>query len=63
MSQPLDAAALQEASAVLQRLAARVEDGAMTDDDDTAPVLAASWRGAAEALAELARPTTSASGS
>lgn len=54
MSQPLDGAALQEASAVLQQLAVRVEDGELTADDDEGLVLAAAWRGAAEALEQAA---------
>lgn len=60
MSQPLDRAALQEASAVLQQLAARVEDGSLDDGDDgAAPAVAAAWRGASVALAQAAEARTS----
>lgn len=59
MSQPVDGAALQEASAVLHRLAAHVEDGALVDEDGAATVVAAAWRGASEALAQAAGAGTS----
>lgn len=54
MTQPLDAAALLEASAVLKRLAAQVEDGSLTGDEEATPAIAATWRGASEALAQAA---------
>lgn len=50
----LDGAAFQEAGAVLQRLAAQVEGGRLTADGDMPLMMAAAWRGAAEALSLVA---------
>ncbi len=50
MFERLDAAVLQEASAVLRRLAELVEDGTLTATAESQLVAAASWQGAAVAL-------------
>lgn len=55
MSQPLDRAALHEASAVLRRLAELVEDGVLTTTTEAQFVAAAYWQGAADALSAVAK--------
>lgn len=46
--------ALREASAVLYRLAEKVEDGTLTASSETQLVIAAAWHGAADALESAA---------
>lgn len=50
MSQRLDAAALQDGSAVLRRLARLVEEGTLEAGGDSQLIVAASWWGAADGL-------------
>ena len=54
MSERPDAAALQNASAVLRRLTQLVEDGTLAATEETQLVAASYWHGAADALSTAA---------